>query len=79
MIEESTPNLGATAKLGRLNELYRRLESLIATGLSIRAEDPELLEEHFSQPVQMTTLAIREGVKARVDRINARMDDVDTT
>ena len=76
-IEEPTPDLGARAKLGRLNELYRRLEKLVATGLSIHAEDPELLNEHFSSAAQMTTLAIRDDVKARIGRVNQRMDDVD--
>lgn len=79
MIEEPTPDLGATARLGRLNELYRRLESLIAAGLSIHAEDPELLDDHFSQQAQEGTLAIRDGVKTRRDRIAERMDNVDTT
>jgi len=78
-IEEPTPDLGAVARKGRLNELGRRLEALITTGRAIHAEDPELLDAHFSQQAQMAVLAIHEGVKARADRIAERMDNVDTT
>lgn len=48
MIEDYTPDLGAMARLGRLRELNSRLQKLVATGLSIHADDPELIATLFT-------------------------------
>ena len=42
-IEEPTPDLGAMARKGRLNELGRRLEALIATGRAIMPKTQSFL------------------------------------
>ena len=79
MTEEYTPDLGANARLGRLLELNSRLQKLVATGLSIYAEDPEMIATLFTPQEQAGVLAIAERVKARLDVIEARHDDVDAT
>ena len=77
MTEEGTPDLGANARLGRLRELNSRLQKLVATGLSIYAEDPEMIATLFTPQEQAGVLAIAERVKARLDIIEERMDNVD--
>jgi len=79
MTEEYTPDLGGNARLGRLRELSSRLEKLVATGHSINAADPVLIHTLFTAQEQAGVLAIAERVKARLDVIEARLDDVDTT
>ena len=79
MTDEYTPDLGANARLGRLRELNSRLQKLVATGLSIHAEDPEMITALFTPQEQAGVLAIAERVQARLDVIEMRHDDVDTT
>ena len=78
-IEESTPDLGGRARLGRLCELNSRLQKLVATAVLIRAEDPEMIAALFTSQEQVGVLAIAERVKARLGVIAERMDNVDTT
>jgi len=75
--EEYTPDLGANARLGRLRELNSRLQKLVATGLSIYAEDPEMITVLFTVQEQTGVLAIAERVKTRLEVIEERMDNVD--
>jgi len=79
MTNEYTPDLGGNARLGRLRELNSRLQKLVATGLSIHAEDPDMIAALFTAQEQTGVLAIAERVKVRLDVIEARHDDVDTT
>jgi len=78
MTDEYTPDLGANARLGRLRELNSRLQKLVSTGLSIYAEDPEMITVLFTVQEQTGVLAIAERVRARLDVIEMRHDDVDT-
>uniref|UniRef100_A0A6H1ZE46 Uncharacterized protein n=1 Tax=viral metagenome TaxID=1070528 RepID=A0A6H1ZE46_9ZZZZ len=78
-IEEPTPDLRGCARLGRLRELNSRLQKLVATGLSIHADDPGMIAALFTRQEQAGVLAIAERVKARLDVIEKRMDNVDTT
>jgi len=77
--EEYAPDLGANARLGRLRELNSRLQKLVATGLSINADDPAMITALFTVQEQAGVLAIAERVKARLDVIEMRHDDVDTS
>ena len=77
MPEEPTPNLGARARIGRLRELNSRLQKLVATGLSINADDPAMIAALFTEQEQAGVLAIAERVKARLDVIEERVDNVD--
>jgi len=78
-IGEPTPNLGGRARLGRLRELNSRLQKLVATGTSIYVDDPLMIAALFTSQEQIDVLAIAERVKARLDVIEERMDNVDTT
>ena len=77
--EEYTPDLGANARLGRLRELNSRLQKLVATAVSIHADDPEMIAALFTAQEQAGVRAIAERVKARLDVISERMNNVDTT
>jgi len=79
MTDEYTPDLGANARLGRLRELNSRLQKLVATGQSIYAEDPEMIATLFTPQKRAVVLEIAEQVKMRLDVIEMRHDDVDTT
>jgi len=74
---EEQPDLGAHARLGRLRELNSRLQKLVHTGLSIHADDPEMIAALFTQQERAGVLAIAARVKARLDVIEGRMDNVD--
>jgi len=78
-IEGPTPDLGGRARLGRLCELNSRLQKLVATTASIRAEDPEMIAALFTPQEQAGVRAIAARVKARLGVIAERMDNVDTT
>ena len=77
--EEGTPDLGAIAKLRLLNDLERGLDALIEVGKTIYEADQGLLDQHLNANVRAAVLAIAEGVKAHRERIQERMDNVDTT
>ena len=78
-IGEPTPNLGGRARLGRLRELNSRLQKLVATGTLIYVDDPLMIATLFTDREQAGVLAIAERVKARLNVIEGRMDNVDTT
>ena len=77
MTEEA--DLGARARLGRLRELNSRLQKLVATAVSIHAEDPEMIAVLVTAQEQAGVLAIAGRVKARLDVIEERMNNVDMT
>jgi len=76
--EEYISDLGAMARLGRLREPNSRLQKLIATGKQIHADDPAMIAALFTQQERAGVLAIAERVKAKLDVVEERMDNVDT-
>ena len=68
------PNFGNVARHRRLQLLSIRLEDLVATGVAINAEDPELIDALFTTPEQTATVVIRDRVEAARDALRETMD-----